>query len=241
MKHQPVCILASSNAHKLKELKMIFSLLERRWDVITAQDILGFYDPPLEDHKDYWTNSLLKVTALQDALKEQQERLQTVLATYTPKGSSSRYVVLADDSGLEVEALAGNPGVYSARYAGDHASDEENMEKLLKAMHHMPAAHLRCARMVSVVTLWDGDVYRQSRGVLSGLIASQTRYSTTSKDQKAFGYDPLFIPLPHEAIKESHGGFTQEWLARKTLGQICVEEKNQLSHRYRALKQLFAL
>ncbi|HWR30038.1 MAG TPA: XTP/dITP diphosphatase [Negativicutes bacterium] len=121
---------------------------------------------------------------------------------------------LADDSGLEVDALAGEPGVYSARYAGKNASDADNNKKLLVALREVPPI-ARTARFRSVLALAgpDGSLLLTD-GVCEGLILSEARGTA------GFGYDPLFY-VPDQG---------------KTLAEMSVEEKNKISHRGNALK-----
>ena len=121
---------------------------------------------------------------------------------------------LADDSGLEVEALGGAPGVLSARYAGDGASDADRRELLLSELAKVGDMDRR-ARFVSVVAIADGDgrVLNVSEGVCEGTIAFAPR------GEGGFGYDPLFVP----------GGYDQ------TLAELPEAVKNRISHRARAL------
>jgi XTP/dITP diphosphohydrolase len=132
---------------------------------------------------------------------------------------------LADDSGLEVEALGGAPGVISARYAGEHASDADRRELLLSELAKTGDTNRR-ARFVSVVAIAraDGMIVNVSEGVCEGMIAFAPR------GRGGFGYDPLFIP----------NGYDQ------TFAELPQEVKNQISHRAKALletkrflKQLF--
>jgi XTP/dITP diphosphohydrolase len=122
-------------------------------------------------------------------------------------------MTLADDSGLEVEALGGAPGVFSARYAGVDASDSERREKLLSELSN---AGNRAARFVSVVAIADssGTVLNVSRGVCNGSLAHSPRGAN------GFGYDPIFVPQ----------GFDQ------TFAELTAEVKNEISHRARAFK-----
>jgi len=128
--------------------------------------------------------------------------------------------VVADDSGLEVGALGGAPGIYSARYAGQHASDNENIEKLLEQLGRVGApkdagrARFRCVLALAR----KGEVLGMLEGVVEGQIADRPRGS------HGFGYDPIFIP----------NGF------QRTFGELEPAEKNQLSHRARALEKLAA-
>lgn len=126
----------------------------------------------------------------------------------------TRSLVLADDSGLEVSSLGGAPGVYSARYAGDGASEAQRTEKLLAVLSKSPSD--RAARFVSAVAIAnsDGRILNVSVGVCEGHIANAPRGSN------GFGYDPVFIP----------DGYGQ------TFGELSADVKNQISHRARALK-----
>jgi XTP/dITP diphosphohydrolase len=130
----------------------------------------------------------------------------------------SRYlrgVTLADDSGLEVDALRGLPGVYSARYAGDGASDRENNRKLLKEMEGIRISE-RGARFKCVMALVSPD---GREAISEGSCRGRIGFREAGK--KGFGYDPLFI-LPRG----------------KTMAQLTVEEKNKVSHRGKALRKL---
>lgn len=121
---------------------------------------------------------------------------------------------LADDSGLEVDALDGAPGVYSARYAGEQASDEENNQKLLSALTGIPMQR-RTARFRSVLALAgpDGSLML-AEGVCEGIVLFEARGTG------GFGYDPLFL-MPDQ---------------RKTLAEMTLAEKNLASHRGNALR-----
>ena len=128
----------------------------------------------------------------------------------------TEYAVLADDSGLCVDALGGAPGVYSARYAGEEANDDANIDKLLAALDGV-SAEKRGAQFKSVVCLIDekgNEIYGE--GVCSGIIL------TERKGSGGFGYDPVFFS--HD-FSESFGILTHE-------------QKNQVSHRKRALEDL---
>ena len=125
-------------------------------------------------------------------------------------------LTLADDSGLEVDALKGFPGVYSARYAGEGASDRENNQKLLREMETIRiskrGASFKC---VMAMVFQDGK-----EAVIEGSCRGRIGFRETGK--KGFGYDPLFI-LPQYG---------------KTMAQLTVEEKNRVSHRGKALRKL---
>jgi len=127
---------------------------------------------------------------------------------------------IADDSGLEVDALHGAPGIYSARYAGEHASDDDNLRKLLTALAGRPLAE-RAGRYCCALAFmrWDNDPFPLiSQASWEGRIATEPRGSG------GFGYDPIF-ELPQRAV---------------TVAELSAVEKNQISHRGQALRGLVA-
>ncbi|MDR4470781.1 MAG: XTP/dITP diphosphatase [Nitrospira sp.] len=123
---------------------------------------------------------------------------------------------VADDTGLEVDALGGRPGVYAARYAGEHATYEDNCRKLLLELAEVPRSN-RTARFLTVAAIAfpSGDVH-VTQGSLEGVIAEQ------SLGDQGFGYDPVFL------VPEFN----------KTLAQLTAEEKNRMSHRAKAFVQM---
>jgi XTP/dITP diphosphohydrolase len=124
---------------------------------------------------------------------------------------------LADDTGLFVDALDGRPGVYSARYAGRSASDADNVEKLLAELDGVPDT-MRVARFRSVIAVaYPDGGYFTVEGLLEGSIAKSPRGS------EGFGYDPVFVPAGASG---------------RTLAELTAEQKNELSHRGRALRAL---
>lgn len=125
-------------------------------------------------------------------------------------------IVIADDSGLEIEALNGRPGVYSARYAGEHKSDEDNIKKVLSEMEGVPF-HARKAAFVCVLALAiPGKETKIFEGKCHGYITEQP------KGTNGFGYDPIFY-VPEKG---------------KTMAELSLEEKNELSHRKKAIDKL---
>jgi XTP/dITP diphosphohydrolase len=131
----------------------------------------------------------------------------------------SRYfgkLTLADDSGLEVDSLKGQPGVHSARYAGERASSQENNQKLLEEMQGVPiskrGARFRC--IIAVKSPGGREVLAEG--------ACKGRIGFKEKGRKGFGYDPLFI-LPRDG---------------RTMAQLSLEEKNKISHRGKALRKI---
>ncbi len=128
-------------------------------------------------------------------------------------------VALADDSGLEVDALAGRPGVYSARFAGPHASDEDNNQKLISLLTAVPIAR-RTARFRSAVAIVTPDGRSE---VTDGACKGSILHGPRGTD--GFGYDPLFL-VPELG---------------KTFAELTMEEKNRISHRGRALRRALQL
>lgn len=191
-------ILASNNAHKVKEIKNILSEL----------------DVDIKSLKDENIN----IEVIEDGLtfKENAYKKATEIADFLKKRGDNNFIVMADDSGLEVDYLNGAPGVYSARYAGEHGNDKKNNEKLLKELEGVNLDD-RGARFVCEVALVDNDnKYISVRGEATGVILEE------NKGCDGFGYDPLFY---YEPLK-------------KTFAQMKEEEKNKVSHRANALKEL---
>ena len=185
-------VLASGNPGKLAEIKAICA----PWgiEVVTAAS-LGFTDEVPETGETFEDNARLKAAAVCRALGRP---------------------VLADDSGLVVEALDGAPGVHSARYAGEHGDDAANCAKLLTAMLGVPPAQ-RAAAFVCVMLCRRPDgAELVATGRLEGRIAP------APAGHNGFGYDPVFF-LPERGL---------------TVAQIPAAEKNAISHRGRALAQL---
>ena len=183
-------VVASRNEHKIKEIQAI--LADQPWQVLTAHDFPGFPEV-VED------GSTLEANAIKKA-KE--------IAAFTG------CLALADDTGLEVDALGGKPGVHSARFAGPKATYEENNRKLLRLLEGVPPEE-RTARFRCVIAIAepDGNVH-VVEGKCEGLIGF------AAKGEGGFGYDPLFIVDGLE----------------KTFAELSPEEKNRVSHRGRALQ-----
>lgn len=127
-------------------------------------------------------------------------------------------LTLAEDSGLEIDCLDGAPGVFSSRFAGPAASDEDNIHKVLRLMDRIPKEN-RTARFVSCMVLSSrGKIVTQIQEYVHGFITTQ------KKGQGGFGYDPIFFFPP----------------LRKTFAELAADEKNEVSHRGRAMKKLCA-
>lgn len=186
-------ILSSGNAHKVKEIKEI--LKDFDIDIVT-KDELGFKDFDVDEDKD---------TLEGNAFKKAEELAKLV------KG-----IVIADDTGLFVDALGGAPGVYSARYAGENVSYMDNNKLLLKNLSGVPLdKRTAYFKTVIALVLEDGTKLK-AEGVCHGKIALDIC------GENGFGYDPLFIV-------DGVG---------KTFGEMSDEEKNSLSHRANALRNL---
>jgi XTP/dITP diphosphohydrolase len=201
----PRLVVATRSEHKLRELR---DLLHLGGAELVSLDELGIRGEPVEDASTFEGNA---------ALKARWAARQTGLPA------------LADDSGLEVDALGGKPGVRTRRYAGEGATDADNNTKLLAALAGRPSA-ARGARYVCVLAFAQpheagprgGLAVTTRRGILRGRIASAARGTN------GFGYDPIFEPL-----EEPAGG--------RTLGQWSAEEKNAISHRGRAARRMAAV
>ncbi|MCR5664389.1 MAG: XTP/dITP diphosphatase [Oscillospiraceae bacterium] len=183
-------ILASNNQHKLTEIKAI---LGGRFDEILTLREAGIEHETVEDGE----------TFLQNAVKKAREIAEI-----------SGCCALADDSGLCVDALGGAPGVYSARFAGEHGNDEANKRLLLEKLcgEENRAAHFCCA---AALARPDGSTVT-AEGFLYGQIAQ------AEAGENGFGYDPLFY-IPERGC---------------TAAQLAPEEKNRISHRADALRKL---
>lgn len=188
-------VVATGNMHKLTEIEAILSqvLPDTRF---VALGQLGDFEDPEETGATFLENALIKAEAAV---------AQTGLSA------------IADDSGLVVDALGGEPGVYSARYAGVHGDDAANNEKLLEKMADVADGE-RTARFMSVIALVDASgVVRSGTGACEGVIGREGR------GDHGFGYDPLFLPA------DTPG---------KTMAELAPEEKNAISHRFHALQDL---
>ncbi len=187
MKHQ--LVFATNNAHKLEEVRAI---LGNQFDILSLNDIHCYADIP-ETADTLEGNARLKARYI-----------------YEHYGMDC----FADDTGLEVEALGGAPGVYSARYAGGEGHDSEaNMRKLLAELE---GKDNRRAQFRTAICLIEGGEEHLFEGIVRGSIIEARRGTS------GFGYDPVFIPE----------GYSQ------TFAEMGNEEKNRISHRARAVQQL---
>ncbi|MDD2484559.1 MAG: XTP/dITP diphosphatase [Eubacteriales bacterium] len=191
-----IVVVATQNKHKIKEINAITEPF--------GLELKSLSDVGLENH-----------IVEEDGTTFEENSLKKAMEIHKLCG----FATLADDSGLMVDALDGAPGVYSARYAGEDADDEQNNKKLLQALSDTPKNE-RTAKFVSVITMvFPGGEVLCARGECKGHIEYEACGSN------GFGYDPLFIPE----------GFT------KSFAQLDAEEKNRISHRAEALKVLAAM
>lgn len=182
-------VLATGNRGKLIEFREMFNV-----EIIPFSDILGDIDI-IEDGNSFKENALIKARTIYEKLE------------------SDNYIVISDDSGISVPILGGLPGIYSARYAGESASDRDNLYKLIdsikeKGIDRTPAYYTASIAIVS----------RYGEYVVHGWMYGNI--ITTVKGDKGFGYDPIFIPIRYN----------------KTLGELDGEIKKSISHRAKALE-----
>ena len=188
-------VVATGNAHKLTEIRDILGKVLPDVEFVSLAQ-LGDFDDPEETGTTFEANALIKAEA---AVAE------------------TGFSAIADDSGLVVDALDGEPGVYSARYAGVHGDDAANNAKLLRNLENVEDAD-RTARFMSVVALVRADgIVLSGEGSCEGMIGHELR------GDYGFGYDPLFLP------NDTPG---------KTMAELTPEEKNAISHRFHALQNL---
>lgn len=188
-------IIASNNAHKAQEIANALSF--PGWEFKALKEA-GVASDPAEDADTFEGNARIKAHAAHQA--------------------SGSEAVLADDSGLEVDALDGAPGVFSARYAGEHGNDADNNAKLLAELANVPDDE-RTARFVcSLVFVDENGTEVTARGTVEGRIGHELR------GDEGFGYDPLFLP-------DVFGG-------EKTMAEVTQAEKAAVSHRGNALRAL---
>ena len=186
-------VCASANSHKYSEMAQILS------GVVNLIPRPPEIPDVVEDANTLEGNARLKATAIR---------------------SSTGCPAVADDTGLEVDALGGAPGIFSARYAGENATYEENVSKLLEEMSQVTGEG-RSARFRTVALIvWEDGAETIAEGVVEGVIAE------TPSGKGGFGYDSVFIPSSGEG---------------KTFAEMSDEEKNEISHRgaaFRKLKEL---
>lgn len=182
-------VLATGNKGKLREFKQMYET-----EVVAFSEILGDMEI-VEDADTFKGNALIKARTI-------YEKLQ-----------SDDYIVISDDSGISVPMLGGVPGVYSARYAGEDASDKENLYKLVEAVKEQGVEQTPAYYTAAIAIVSKHGEY-VVHGWMHGYVLSTTR------GEKGFGYDPMFVPAGYE----------------KTLGELDDEVKKTISHRGKALE-----
>ena len=190
-------VVATGNAHKVVEIETILAPVMPGARFVALGE-LGDFPDPVEDGETFFDNALIKARAAQ--------------------AETGLPMAVADDSGLCVDALDGAPGIFSARWAGEHGNDAANNEKLMEQMAEVPDEE-RTARFHSSVVLVRGDEVLRGDGDCEGMVGREPR------GEHGFGYDPLFLP------EETPG---------KTMAELTLDEKNLISHRFHALEDLAA-
>lgn len=185
-------IIATRNQGKAKEFKQIFN--EYGYQVKTLLDYPDIQDVP-ETGETFAENAFQKASVISSELNT---------------------IVLADDSGLEVDAIGGRPGIYSARFAGEHGNDAKNNQKLVEDLKDVPKADRQANFHCSLVIVGPNREPLCVEGKAFGCILDSGR------GDNGFGYDPLFY-LP---------------ALDKTMAELTSEEKNEMSHRARAIEKL---
>ncbi|BCD62960.1 XTP/dITP diphosphohydrolase [Nitratiruptor sp. YY08-26] len=180
-------ILASSNRGKIKEIQELLQA-----EVVPYKDILGDITI-IENGKSFQENAIIKAKAIFERVPQS--------------------IVLADDSGISVPALGGEPGIYSARYAGDSATDKENLQKLISKLQEKNIKKTPAFYTAAIAIASPKGVFT-THGWMWGNVIDEAR------GNKGFGYDPMFIPEGYE----------------KTLGELDEEVKKRISHRAKALR-----
>ncbi|MPQ44924.1 XTP/dITP diphosphatase [Clostridium tarantellae] len=189
-------IIASNNKNKVYEIKEL--LKDLKIEILSLKEAKIDVDVE-EDGSTFQENSYKKAKQIKEILNNKKEE---------------KFIVMADDSGLEVDCLNGNPGVYSARYAGEHGNDKKNNEKLLEELKHVKDENRKANFTCCIVMLTDDGEEMIAEGKSYGFISRRLI------GKEAFGYDPLFY-VPE---------------LKKTFAEMTLNEKNSISHRGRALK-----
>ncbi|MAQ43313.1 MAG: non-canonical purine NTP pyrophosphatase, RdgB/HAM1 family [Candidatus Marinimicrobia bacterium] len=189
-------VIGTHNRDKLKELMLAFKLEDLNIELLSLDSFPEIGDIP-ETGKTLEENALIKAREV--------NRITNLPA-------------LSDDTGLEVDALHGAPGVFTARYAGENCTYNDNVQKLLDELETVPAPN-RTAKFRTVVAYVDGDFEITAEGYCDGLI------SGSAKGENGFGYDPVFF-------------ITNE---KRTFSQMTIEEKEKYSHRGKAIRKIIKL
>ena len=187
-------LLATRNAHKTREFAQMLGDNFEISDLNSRQDA----PKPVETGSTFAENAAIKALAISRAYPAE--------------------LVLADDSGLEVDALGGAPGIFSARYAGQKAGDLANIEKLLSESRRVNACDSRARFVCALAAAKSGELIFSTEGTISGTMITEPR------GRNGFGYDPVFVPE----------GYSE------TFAELPPDVKNRVSHRARAIRKLAA-
>ena len=182
-------VLATSNKGKVREIKALC----QEYEVVPYSELIEEFEI-VEDADTFKDNALIKARAVFNAIGDEN------------------IIVIADDSGISVDALGGEPGIYSARYAGVGVSDKDNLYKLIDTLKEKKLSHVT-AHYTAAIVIVTKDVEKTVHGWMYGNVIDEAR------GEGGFGYDPMFIPLGYD----------------KTLGELDDEIKKELSHRSKAL------
>jgi XTP/dITP diphosphohydrolase len=182
-------VLATSNKGKVKEIQKLCD----EHEVIPYSKLIEEFEI-VEDADSFKENALIKARAVYKAL------------------NNSDFVVIADDSGISVDVLEGAPGIYSARYGGENATDKDNLHKLIEALKEKGVKSSK-AHYTAAIAIVTKESEQCVHGWMYGDVITETR------GDQGFGYDPMFIPEGYD----------------KTLGELDDEVKKKLSHRSKAL------
>lgn len=191
-------ILASNNKHKINEIKELLKDIPIEISSLKDENI---NIDVVEDGKTFEENSKKKAIEIVSFLKERGDKA---------------FIVMADDSGLEVDYLKGEPGIHSARYAGEHGNDKKNNEKLLEKLKGVTKGSREAKFVCQIVLMDNNEKCFSVKGEVKGIILESLSKAG------GFGYDPLFY---YEPLK-------------KSFSELTSEEKNEVSHRGIALKKL---
>ncbi len=187
--------ISTTNQNKLNEFR---NIIGSKVEIHSVGEI-SFYSAPPENGTTFVENARIKARTL--------------------KALKPGVWVVADDSGIEVEGLGGLPGIHSARYAGDKASDGENVAKLLKMLQIRSPGNRKAQFRCALVAYDPSGMEHVVEGIVTGQI------TTSARGKVGFGYDPIFIPEGYD----------------KTYAELGSAVKNQTSHRAKAIRELMAL
>jgi len=190
-------ILASANKGKIREIKEYC-----HYEVVAYSDVVEPFEI-IEDGHTFKENALIKARAIYEKLKD----------------SGESFVILSDDSGISVPALNNEPGIYSARYAGENVTDKDNLNKLIDELKKNNITKTAAFYTAAMAIVTDKGEEFTVHGWMYGDVIAQAR------GEKGFGYDPMFIPEGYH----------------DTLGELESDVKEALSHRSKALKLIKAI